>query len=118
GAVGEGWKLSNGNTEEVAHMLFGDGVGYSALFATHPPLQARILRLDPSFKGSELGAIAAAWSHPVLVGEGDTDADVSISGFAPAGAASRAPRDHRVTLPDAGARRPITPAGLSAPGPP
>src|SRR6478752_6487726 len=93
-------------------MLFGDGVGYSALFATHPPLAERIVRLDPSFKGEELDAIAAAWSAPVLVGEGDADANVSISGFAPASAMSRAPRDHRIALPDAQARLPVTPAAV------
>jgi Zn-dependent protease with chaperone function len=113
GALAAGSKLSSSNTEEVAHMLFGDGVGYSALFATHPPLAERIVRLDPSFKGEELDAIAAAWSAPVLVGEGDTDADVSISGFAPASATPRAPRDHRVALPDADARLAVTPAAVA-----
>jgi Zn-dependent protease with chaperone function len=112
GALAEGSKLTSSNTEEVAHMLFGDGVGYSALFATHPPLTERIVRLDPSFNGEELDAIAAAWSAPVLVGEGDADADVSISGFAPASAMSRAPREHRVALPDAEARLQVTPAAV------
>ena len=111
-ALAEGSKLASANTEEVAHMLFGDGVGYSALFATHPPLAERIVRLDPSFKGEQLDAIAAAWSAPVLVGEGDADADVSISGFAPASATQRAPRDHRVALPDVEARLPVTPAAV------
>ncbi|HEY6893625.1 MAG TPA: M48 family metallopeptidase [Rhodanobacteraceae bacterium] len=114
GALAEGSKLSSSNTEEVAHMLFGDGVGYSALFATHPPLKERIVRLDPAFKGEELDAIAAAWSQPVLVGEGDGDADVSISGFAPASATARAPRAPRVALPDADARVAVTPAAVAA----
>lgn len=114
GALAEGSTLSSSNTEEVAHMLFGDGVGYSALFATHPPLKERILRLDPSFKGEELDAIAKAWTQPVLVGEGDDDTDVSISGFAPASATPRAPRDPRVALPDAQARLPVTPAAVAA----
>jgi Zn-dependent protease with chaperone function len=50
GALAEGSALDSGGKEEVAHMLFGDGVGYSALFATHPPLLDRIRRLDPSFR--------------------------------------------------------------------
>ncbi len=112
-ALAEGSKLASTNTEEVAHMLFGDGVGYSALFATHPPLAERIVRLDPSFKGDELDAIAAAWSAPVLVGDADTDADVSISGFAPASATPRAPRDPRVVLPDADLRVAVTPAAVA-----
>jgi Zn-dependent protease with chaperone function len=113
GALAEGSKLSSSNTEEVAHMLFGDGVGYSALFATHPPLKERIVRLDPSFKGDELDAIAAAWSQPVLVGDDDSDAELSISGFAPATATPRAPRDHHVALPDAGARLAVTPSAVA-----
>ena len=93
GGLAEGSKLANSNTEEVAHMLFGDGVGYSALFATHPPLPERIRRLDPSFKAEELTAIAAAWSQPVLVGDDSlNDPDVSIAGFAPANGAEHAAR--------------------------
>jgi Zn-dependent protease with chaperone function len=114
GALAEGSKLSSSNTEEVAHMLFGDGVGYSALFATHPPLKERILRLDPSFKGEELDAIAAAWSQPVLVADEDPGADVSISGFAPAGAKRHGPRDARIALPAAETRVAVTPAAVAA----
>jgi Zn-dependent protease with chaperone function len=113
-ALAEGSKLSSSNTEEVAHMLFGDGVGYSALFATHPPLKERIVRLDPSFKGEELDAIAAAWSQPVLVADEEGGAELSISGFAPASASSLAPRDHRVALPDADARLAVTPSAVAA----
>ena len=56
GGLADGSKLSSGETEEVAHMLFGDGVGYSALFATHPPLQLRIKAIDPAFDPAELDA--------------------------------------------------------------
>ena len=47
--------------EEVSHMLFGDGVGFSGLFATHPPLLKRIQALDPSFRGEELERLKATW---------------------------------------------------------
>ena len=40
--------------EEVSHMMFGDGMGYSALFATHPPLEQRIRVLEPGFKLTDL----------------------------------------------------------------
>ena len=53
GGLAEGSKLASAETEEVAHMLFGDGVGYSALFATHPPLLKRIKLLDPQFNPQE-----------------------------------------------------------------
>ena len=60
--VGEGSRLQNAEAEEVSHMLFGDGVGYSALFATHPPLLKRILALDPSFRAESLKGLQAQWA--------------------------------------------------------
>jgi Zn-dependent protease with chaperone function len=86
GGLAGGSKLASAETEEVAHMLFGDGVGYSALFATHPPLQLRIKAIDPQFDPREFAVIAAAWSQPVQVGD-EEGAEVSIAGFAPAIAA-------------------------------
>ena len=43
-------------------MLFGDGVGYSSLFATHPPLVERIQALDRSFDPAQLGDLAKRWA--------------------------------------------------------
>ena len=83
GALVEGSKLQSSEKEEVAHMLFGDGVGYSDLFATHPPLELRIKAIDPTFNPKEFTQIAAAWTNPVQAGN-DDDANASISGFAPA----------------------------------
>lgn len=40
-------------------MLFGTGVNYSSLFATHPPLLSRIQALDPNFKASDYPAVDA-----------------------------------------------------------
>lgn len=114
GALAEGSKLSAGDTEEVAHMLFGDGVGYSAWFATHPPLVERIRRLDPSFRDAEYRAIAAGWSEPVLVADADLDdPDLSISGFAPAGASARAARTKAAALPDANADVSLSPPAVA-----
>jgi len=88
GGLAEGSKLASSETEEVAHMLFGDGVGYSALFATHPPLIKRIRLLDPHFRPEEFEDIARAWSQPVQAGDAE-GAEISISGFAPAVALAR-----------------------------
>jgi Zn-dependent protease with chaperone function len=111
GGLAEGSKLASAETEEVSHMLFGDGVGYSALFATHPPLEARIKILEPTFNPREFAQIAHAWAKPVQVGEAE-GAQVSISGFAPANfvagsatAAAAAP----TTLPHANAEIALTP---------
>jgi hypothetical protein len=85
GGLAEGSELAASDREEVAHMLFGDGVGYSALFATHPPVLDRIRRLDTSFDPAEFAEIARAWTKPEHVGEA-SGANVSIAGFAPVGA--------------------------------
>jgi Zn-dependent protease with chaperone function len=114
GGLADGSKLSSGETEEVAHMLFGDGVGYSALFATHPPLHLRIKAIDPAFDPAELDAIAKAWANPLPVGDSD-NAQVSISGFAPAaiaaamGASAPAAARAQAALPQADAEISLTP---------
>ncbi len=60
GAFSAGSKLTRTEGEEVSHMLFGDGVGYSALTATHPPLVDRIKRIDPRFDPQLLATLALA----------------------------------------------------------
>jgi Zn-dependent protease with chaperone function len=45
------------DSEEIAHMLFGQGAG-TTLFATHPPLIERIQRIEPGFREEELVEIA------------------------------------------------------------
>jgi Zn-dependent protease with chaperone function len=106
----EGSKLQTPEREEAAHMFFGDGIGYSALFATHPPLHKRILAIDPRFDPRELEEIAKAWSAPVEAFDQE-GAEVSISGFAPAGATARAsaPASTGGVLPQADAAIALTP---------
>jgi len=47
----------NVETEEVSHMLFGNGAPMS-MFSTHPPLNERIQRIDKSFKPEDLAELA------------------------------------------------------------
>jgi Zn-dependent protease with chaperone function len=117
GALVEGSKLQSSEKEEVAHMLFGDGVGYSDLFATHPPLDKRIKAIDPQFDPRELTQIAAAWTNPVQVGAAD-DAGASISGFAPAVpmAAPRAAKSSAGPLPTAGTQMKLNAAQITQRG--
>ena len=50
GAATHGSRISNPHASEVSHMLFASGFRGS-LFATHPPLEARIREIDPRFDG-------------------------------------------------------------------
>ncbi len=53
GGFEHGSHLQANDPEEVSHMLFGTGAKLSGVFATHPPLVARIQALDPSFKPAD-----------------------------------------------------------------
>lgn len=59
-----GSALEGQKGEEVSHMLFGDGVGYGWLFATHPPLVTRIQRMEPGFRKEQLKHLSATWNDP------------------------------------------------------
>ncbi len=47
-------RISNPNAEQASHLFFANGLksSLSGLMATHPPLDERIRRIDPSFAGS------------------------------------------------------------------
>jgi Zn-dependent protease with chaperone function len=47
----------NADTEEISHMLFGDG-RKMMMFSTHPPLNERIGRVDPGFQPEDLEQLA------------------------------------------------------------
>lgn len=52
GGLAEGSKIESPNAEQACHMFFGQGVSaWMELLATHPPLVARIKRIDPRFDG-------------------------------------------------------------------
>lgn len=54
GGYSRGSLLSASHAEEFSHMYFGDGTNKSAIWsqmATHPPLEERIRRIDPRWKG-------------------------------------------------------------------
>jgi Zn-dependent protease with chaperone function len=61
--LNEGATLEHrGEAEEISHMLFGDGVGLSGMFATHPPLMERIQALEPSFRPDHLLNLHQRWT--------------------------------------------------------
>jgi Zn-dependent protease with chaperone function len=70
--------------EEVSHMFFGQSVNvwFSGLFATHPPIDERIRRVNPGFKQTRYRE-----ERPALAAEtADADIPAAAVGFA-AGAA-------------------------------
>ncbi len=84
GGVGEGSRLNErSDAEEVSHMLFGDGVGFSGLFATHPPLLQRIQALEPQFRADDLEALTRRW---LVTPPSGLDEDVQLGLVAGGGA--------------------------------
>lgn len=79
------------DAEEVSHMLFGDGVGLRGLFATHPPIHARIQALDPAFRPGDVEELRARWLAAPPDG---LQEDVRL-GLAPDAAARMPERDAR-----------------------
>jgi Zn-dependent protease with chaperone function len=71
GALGIGSRFSDADAEEVAHLLFAEGVPRA--FATHPPLLERIRALDPAFQPSEFEAARRRMNEErATAGEEDT----------------------------------------------
>ena len=54
GGLDDGSRIRDAHAHEISHMFFGDAFAGSLfnLFATHPPLEARIRLLDPNFDGA------------------------------------------------------------------
>jgi len=77
----KGSKLDNVEAEEISHMLFGDGVGFSRLMATHPPLADRIRALDP-YRRTAAGNLGA--SVPMAAVGSSGSASELVSSAAPA----------------------------------
>jgi Zn-dependent protease with chaperone function len=97
GGLADGSRLNDrANAEEASHMLFGDGIGFSGLFATHPPLLKRIQALEPQFRADQLGELQRRW----LASPPDGLEEDTRLGLADAGVAR---------LPDASAQLSVTP---------
>ena len=102
----DGSRLGSAGTEEVSHMLFGEGLGFSSWFATHPPILERIRAIDPSFDPREFETQRARW---MLAPPSAAEEDLAL-GFAPDGSrlASIA------SLPDGASQVAVRPAAVAA----
>jgi Zn-dependent protease with chaperone function len=101
--LAQGSQLRSPRTEEVGHMLFGSGRGFSSLFATHPPLADRIKVLEPSFDPAQLEELARRWAQEPPSGMRE---DVAL-GLAPAEATAQPPLPAPSTLPAPGSVMPV-----------
>ncbi|MEP7012686.1 MAG: M48 family metallopeptidase [Acidobacteriota bacterium] len=68
GGAKDGSKIANPNAEQASHLYFSNGLKASWLSAlsTHPPLEDRILRLDPSFTGKFAATDPGPKLQPVI----------------------------------------------------
>lgn len=90
GGFAKGSAIQNPNAPEASHLFFGRATsGFSALFATHPPIEERIRRIDPSWDGNfpESVPVADAGGAPRAAVPGVAAFAGSIVGAAPAAAA-------------------------------
>jgi Zn-dependent protease with chaperone function len=80
GGLDAGSRLNDsGNAEEVSHMLFGEGLQVSRLFATHPPLLERIQALEPGFRPEQLESLRRHWAVSPPDGAGE-DVALGLAG--------------------------------------
>ena len=62
GGFPSGSVIDGKDVSEISHMLFCDGIkhSFSSLFATHPPINKRIQRIDPQWHGGSARQSASA----------------------------------------------------------
>src|SRR5690349_7409312 len=85
--VNEGSYLNTEGGEEVSHMLFGEGMKLSSMFATHPPVSERIKALEPNFDLRKIPAMSLdqRWNDADYTTD---DLVAPIAGFAPSTSAA------------------------------
>jgi hypothetical protein len=83
GGIESGSRIGHARAEEASHMFFGQAFEsrLTTLFATHPPLQDRIKRIDPRF-GPESTKTAGESKKRRRKGRGKQTAAAGTSGFA------------------------------------
>lgn len=79
-----GSALTNRNAAEISHALFCQGVSgyFNSVFATHPPLEKRIRRVQPDWDGKYDATSAADDYRHKDIGDGTIDYDSDAKGKA------------------------------------
>jgi len=86
GGLQHGSRIENPLAEEASHLFFGNAMrGFSSALATHPPLNDRIQRIDPSWNGkfpkTRLPEISTSRKDFEKEEKRHREAPVSIPGF-------------------------------------
>jgi hypothetical protein len=78
GGLSAGSRVTNTHAEEASHFFFANSLSgsFMNLFATHPPLEERIQRIDPSFNGAFDKNVARPTESPAK------EEIAGVSGFA------------------------------------
>lgn len=106
GASSYGSAMRCANRSELAHLLFSPGASLAGLFASHPPMLARIRQLDPGFTGDFTPWRAAPReAAPVPAASLGTAAAAGVS-------ALRMPADRNAEIPVAARALPALEPGL------
>jgi Zn-dependent protease with chaperone function len=83
GGATSGSGIQSPNAPEASHMFFGRATsGLSGLFSTHPPLDERIRRIDPSWDGALPGGAAVPSTQPSVAGAAAFAGGTASSGSA------------------------------------
>jgi Zn-dependent protease with chaperone function len=82
GGAPAGGHLEIAEAEEVSHMLFEDGIGFSGWMATHPPLLDRIRAIRPGFRPAQWNEVLARRQLPPPIGL-DEDHALGLAGPPP-----------------------------------
>ncbi|WP_213996068.1 M48 family metallopeptidase [Arsukibacterium sp.] len=79
GAHSAGTRINNRNADENSHLFFGEAISrWASIFATHPPLEQRIKRLEPHWNGkfpSAINQVEAATESPAAQATSNTMPD-------------------------------------------
>ena len=86
GGSAAGSAIENPAGAQISHALFAQGISglFSSMFATHPPLEKRIKRLDPNWDGSfnvSVAETSATFSNTEKHSRSQTTAEHLVSGL-------------------------------------